>query len=249
MLTQYQLTLNPDRPCRPRPEWGYRLYAALLAEGPGEFGGSVHQDGVTPVSQFFTSDEQKLRWTVNLLGSQSEEALSGLLAQAQQFRLEKDGLTLEVAERRVETIRDVDELFRRAALYNGNHSLRFHTATAFKSQGQYLNLPTSRLIVQSLIKKWNGCITDCPIEDVDGQGMEALAAGLRCERFSLRDWTYYLKGRPIPGFVGELRLDNRLEGFHRQLADALLLFADFSGVGIKTALGMGGVEHWNLQER
>ena len=54
---------------------------------------------------------------------------------------------------------------------------------------------------------------------------------------------YYLKGSSIPGFVGELTLENRLEGFQRQLADALLLFADHAGVGIKTTLGMGGVEH------
>ena len=54
---------------------------------------------------------------------------------------------------------------------------------------------------------------------------------------------YVLKGSPIPGFVGELTLENRLEGFHRELADALLCFAPFSGVGIKTTLGMGGVEH------
>ena len=41
--------------------------------------------------------------------------------------------------------------------------------------------------------------------------------------------------------MGELTLENRLSGFHRQLADVLLLFSGYSGVGIKTALGMGGV--------
>lgn len=58
----------------------------------------------------------------------------------------------------------------------------------------------------------------------------------------LRDRTYYLKGRAIPGFTVELTLDNRLGGFHRQLTDALLLFSAYAGIGIKTALGMGGVE-------
>lgn len=43
--------------------------------------------------------------------------------------------------------------------------------------------------------------------------------------------------------VGDLTLENRLGGFHRELAEALLSFADFAGVGIKTTLGMGGVEH------
>ena len=34
MLTQYQLTLCPEQPCRPQPEWAYRLYAALLGTLP-----------------------------------------------------------------------------------------------------------------------------------------------------------------------------------------------------------------------
>ena len=137
-----------------------------------------------------------------------------------------------------------DELFALAAQGNSQlHRLRFCTPTCFKSVGQYLPLPTTRLIVQSLMKKWNGCISECPIEDEDGQGMETLAAGLRPRDFQLRSRTYYLKGNSIPGFVGELTLENRLNGFHRELADALLLFADFAGIGIKTTLGMGGVVH------
>jgi CRISPR/Cas system endoribonuclease Cas6 (RAMP superfamily) len=33
-----------------------------------------------------------------------------------------------------------------------------------------------------------------------------------------------------------------LSGFHKQLANALLAFGTYSGVGIKTTLGMGGLE-------
>lgn len=243
MLTQYRLTMRPEQPCSPRPEWGYRLYAALLAEAPDSFGAGVHQDAVTPLSQFLTVGSDAVIWTVNLLGGESEESLSALLDRQDALYLKKDRVRLTVTDRRRDTIRDVDGLFARAAGKSGCHLLQFQTAAAFKSQGQYLNLPTARLIVQSLLKKWNGCFPECPIEDEDGQGMEALAAGLRCRRFQLRDRMYYLKGSSIPGFVGELTLENRLSGFHRELADALLLFSGYSGVGIKTALGMGGVRH------
>ena len=242
MLTQYQLTLFPDRSCRPRPEWGYRLYAALLEEVPASFGAGAHRDGVTPVSQFLTIRDDSLLWTVSLLGEDSESALCPVLERAERFHLQKDGVVLSVQGRQVKKIPDVDELLARGAAHSGTHRLRFCTATAFKSRGQYLNLPTGRLIVQSLIKKWNGCFPDCPIEDDGGEGMEALAAGLRCKQFQLRDRMYYLKGSSIPGFVGELTLENRLGGFHRQLAGALLLFSAYAGIGIKTTLGMGGVQ-------
>ena len=52
-----------------------------------------------------------------------------------------------------------------------------------------------------------------------------------------------MKGNCIYGFGGHLNIKNNMTGFHKELADALLLFSQYSGIGIKTALGMGGVEH------
>ena len=243
MLRQYQMTLELPHTCRPCAEWGYRLYAALLEQTAEPFGSAVHRDGVTPISQFLSIGSDALTWTVNLLGAESEQSLSGLLEKQQTIWLKKDRVRVQIVDCRIDAIRDVEELFARAAGQDGDHVLRVQTPAAFKSQGEYLNLPTSRLLVQSLIRKWNGCFPDCPIEDEDGQGMEALAAGLRCRRFELRDQTYHLKGHAIPGFVGELTVENRLTGFHRELADVLLLFSGYAGIGIKTALGMGGVVH------
>ena len=242
MLTQYRLTLTPAAPCRPRREWAYRLYAALLERAPARFGAGAHRDGVTPVSQFLVPGGDGLLWTVNLLGEESEAALVPVLASAEAFHLEKDRADLAVASRTAETVADVEDLLLRGAHHGELFRLGFRTAAAFKSRGQYLNLPTARLILQSLVKKWNGCFPDCPIEDEDGEGLEALAAGLRCREFRLQNRMYYLKGSSIPGFVGDLTLENRLDGFQRDLTGALLLFAGYAGVGIKTALGMGGVD-------
>ena len=244
MLTRYQLTMQPDRPCAMGPEWGYRLYAALLSRTPEGYGAALHQNAVTPLSQFAWAEKNDaLHWTVSLLGETSEEILSPLLERTTALYLEKERVGLHVAAIRSDRVRDVDELFAQAARQEGRHVLRFQTPTAFKSRGQYVNLPTTRLLMQSLVQKWNGSFLDCPIEDEDGLGVETLAAGLRWRSFHLSDQFYRLKGSAIPGFVGRAVVENRLSGFHRQLADALLLFSGYSGVGIKTALGMGGVIH------
>ena len=244
MLTQYRLSLVQEGGAAPRQEWGYRLYAALLEKAPPDFASAVHEEIVTPVSQFFRADaDGAMVWTVNLLGEESEGALSEALETLSAVTLEKDRVRLRVLRRQRVTVSGVDELFALSGEKGGVHRLCFRTSTAFKSRGQYLNLPTSRLIVQSLIKKWNGCLVSCPIEDEDGEGIETIAAGLRCRSFRLRDRVYYLKGNSIPGFVGELTMENHLKGFHREFADAMLYFTAFAGVGIKTGLGMGGVEH------
>lgn len=244
MLTQYCFLLGVPDGARPRPEWGYRLYAALLDMLPAEFGASVHSGETTPVSQFVTvRRDGGCLWTVNLLGEDSEKAVSPTLDAAEAFAPDNGRLRLAVIERRKRVVPDADALLRQAARSPGLHTLTFRTPAAFKSQGRYVSLPTERLIVQSLLKKWNGSVPECPIEDEDGGGMDALANGLRFRGFRLRDAAYSLKGKRIPGFAGSLTLENRLDGFHRQIADALLIFSGFAGIGIKTALGMGGAEH------
>jgi CRISPR-associated endoribonuclease Cas6 len=239
MLTRYRLTVQVPADSRPGPAWGYRLYAALLEQTPPEFGEAVHRDAVTPVSQFFARSGDDWVWTVSLLGEGCGQLLGPLLAQTRTISLRQ--CPVAVTRTAQAAVDDVETLLTRAAGHSGLHTLHFETATAFKSQGRYVNLPTPWLVVQSLVKKWNGCFPDCPIEDTDGQGVAALAAGLRFTGFRLRDQRYVLKGSAIPGFVGTVTLENDLHGFHRQLADALLLFAAYAGVGIKTTLGMGGV--------
>lgn len=243
MLTHYCLTLIPDRPCAPRPEWAYRLYAALLEQAPAEFGARVHEIGISPISQYLDCRGKHFDWHVTLLGETAETALGPRLEQAVPFCLTKDQVLLTPRQKRKTYISAPEELFLRAAAGTGRHILEFRTASAFKSRGKYQVLPTSRLILQNLIQKWNGSFPDCPIEDEDGQGMEAMADGLLCRRFQLHDRTYFLKGNAVPGFVGTVTLENCLSGFHRELADALLTFAGYAGVGIKTSLGMGGVIH------
>ena len=241
MLTQYRLTLCSDELPQLTPEWGYRLYSALLAQAPPAFSRRVHADAVTPVSQFLICEGAPV-WTVTLLGQEAEAALGELLETCSFFRLEKHGLRLQVAHRTRRSVADVEELFRQAESSAGMYRLRFCTPAAFKSRGQYLNLPTSRLMVCNLVKKWNGSVPDCFIEDTDGAGLDAIAEGLFWREFALRSENYYLKGHRIPGFVGTAAVENQLSGFHRQLANALILFSSYAGVGIKTALGMGGVQ-------
>lgn len=246
LLTQYRLTLVPRTACQPRPEWGYPLYAALLEQVAPDFGEALHRDGVTPLSQYLVPTENpdgELLWSVTLLGPESQAYLGKQLETQRAIFLRKYQAELAIVEREICPVPDVETLLEQGGRCGPYHELQFRTATAFKSQGAYQILPSSRLILQNLIRKWNGCFPDCPIEDSDGQGLDTLAAGLHWKAFTLSDRRYCLKKAEIPGFIGRLTLQNRLrDAFHRRLAGTLLCFANYAGIGIKTTLGMGGVE-------
>ena len=214
----------------------YPLYAAMLERAPRDFGARLHESAVTPVSQYVSGG----LWQVSLFGEDAALNLSPVLEQMQTvfLRREQTELGLQLLDR--DTISSVEELLDRQLPQRG--TLHLMTPTAFKSAGVYQLLPTQRLLIQSLILKWNGCFgAECPIED-DGGGLEALAAGLRYRSVRLDTRDYAMKHTRIPGILGEIAYENNLSGFHRQLSDALLTFGTYSGIGIKTALGMGGLQ-------
>lgn len=241
MLIQYQFKLKPDKACAPRSEWAYCFYAMLLEHT--EFADVWHENGRTPISQNLVCTPEGVCWTVTLLGVQAVNALDDFLAEKTSYYLKREQINFKVLTRHREKIADADALFARAQQIHTLHQLDFITPTAFKSHGQYQILPSAHLIVQSLVNQWNCCFTDCLIEDEDGQGAETIANQLVCRRLRLRNQSYLMKQQRIPGFMGTLVLENRLKGFHKHLADVLLEFAPFCGIGIKTTLGMGGITH------
>lgn len=234
MITQYLLRLESGGRVLPA-QLAYPLYAALLERAPGAFSTLVHQPGFTPVCQYLHDNI----WYVSLLCPEAVHALSPILEDWRAVTLHRDGIRLnaEVLDHR--TIAHPTQFLDCPIL--PEFHLEFRSPTAFKSGGNYQLLPTQRFLIQSLLLRWNAYFAEiCPIED-DGEGLNALAQGLAYRAVTLQTQNYQMKQAVIPGVVGHLHIQNQLNGFHRQLANALFHFGVFSGCGIKTALGMGGI--------
>ena len=116
----------------------------------------------------------------------------------------------------------------------------FLTAASFKQNGRYVIFPQERLILQSLIMRWNEVFPQYVLEDEDA--FQAILAGIHIVDYQLRTSRFHLKGIRIPGFIGSCIVEARLALPLMELWNTLLLFADYSGIGIKTGLGMGGLQ-------
>ena len=97
------------------------------------------------------------------------------------------------------------------------------------------------LVTESISRTWEQFI--CPIEDTENRGLQTLAEAALCTKLDVHTTSYPLKTATVPGVVGSMTIKNCATGFHQLWLDALLYLAQFTGVGIKTALGMGGVTH------
>lgn len=231
MIRSYRFQLSSPQ----NANIAYPLYAALLERAPREFAARVHESTVTPVSQYVCGDT----WQVSLFGDEAIGTLAPVLEALQEVSLRREHTCLELRLASVRSVGTVDELLDAPPLRQGTLQLR--TPAAFKSAGVYQLLPTQRLLMQSLLLKWNGCFADhCFIED-EGGGLEALAEALRYRSLELRSAEYAMKRTRIPGVTGDLDFELRSSDFLTRLASALLTFGTYSGLGIKTALGMGGL--------
>ena len=226
MITQYSMKLDSSLPASA----GYPLYAALLEQSPRDFGDLVHNLGTTPISQYVCNDE----WRISLLGEEANLAMADILENLESLELGKLHKTVRITQLEKRTLWSADDFW--GAAMPGK--LTFVTPTAFKSGGAYQLLPTQRLLLQSLIQKWNNCFGDnCFVDDTE-ETLALLSHQLRYTGIRLESTGYSLKNTTIPGALGTIRIQPDADS---PLLGALLRFGAFSGVGIKTALGMGGL--------
>lgn len=117
--------------------------------------------------------------------------------------------------------------------------LIFKTSTSFKSQNAYQPFPDLERIFQSLLKRWNTFSNSYTFTAPD------LAKQL-CQATTLVDYQvkfkpYRVEKTQIPAFIGHYTVRFKKNHSLAPLAMLLLFYSQFTGVGIKTSLGMGGI--------
>ena len=217
----------------------YAFYSCLLSLLPPAFGERMHLPGETPIAQYIHAEAGTTFWRVNLLDQSAEEAASPVLDGLRSIPLHTGAQELELLECARTSAEDLMRQARELASQR-YITLRFLTPTAFRQAGNYVVLPEKDLILQSLINKWNAAFPNYPMEDSDA--LQMLSDGLRVSDYRLRTGRFLIKDCRIPGFFGSLNLDTRFSPPILELWKLLLVFAERSGIGIKTALGMGGVK-------
>ena len=218
----------------------YPLYAWLLSCVPHEAGALLHEDGAKPLTQYVCREQETFWWVINLLTDDAITLFAPVLEQKQAADLHLGTISFE--QHTVETIESPQEIITRAqSLQEINRfPLTLLTPTAFKQQGRYVILPQESLILQSLVRRWDESFPDYPLDDPDA--FQALLQGTHIVDYSLHSLRHPLKQTKIPSFQGRVILEAHLSAPLMEIMKTLYVFAPYAGLGIKNALGMGGVK-------
>lgn len=239
MIYRYRLQFTSSDELRLRSDDAYRLYAWLLSQLPEEYGDELHIQQEHPISHYLHCEAGKSpQWIISILSDETNKLLQPILCSTREIEL--NNITLSVEQLIVEPPVSPKDLILAARSKDSSCAvLMLHTPTTFKQNGSYVLFPQELLIVQSLINRWNCFCQDFPLNDEEA--FQMLLNGIRITDYSLHSKRYRLKGTLISGFCGKLTLSARLPLPLQELWGLLLLWAPYSGLGIKTALGMGGV--------
>lgn len=242
MIRQYHLTLRSEEAIPFRSDLAYPLYGEIMRSVSQEFGEMAHEQGFTPLSQYIERiDGNSIRWHVTLFGEWAEQEIAPFLDGVSSVSLDVSDLTFrtEGAPEVIQTtLKDILTKASGQEDATARREIRLVSPTTFKSAGEYVLFPSASLIIRSLAASWNAAAEEVVLDDEDMLRM--LTEGIRINGYRLSSTTFRMKGQHIPAFSGTLRFHVRLAAPLQTIWNALLLFGAYSGVGIKTALGMGG---------
>ena len=212
----------------------------LIDEG---FADKMHSSGYHPYSQFVMIVDGKLRWVINVLDEEAEKFIVKKLLEddVKSVHINKleDDLNIINKEYFVTTY---DELFKECYFKNDSRyiEVRFLTPTAFKQNNRYQFFPDIKLIFQSLMMKYDAASSQNVI--FDAELLKHFEENTEIVSYNLRSTSFFVNANKIPAFIGRLVFKINGPMQMANLAYLLLRFGAYSGVGIKSGMGMGGIE-------
>lgn len=218
------------------------FHGFLMEQIAPDYAAKMHEMQMRPYSQYLSFADERIFWTICALNDNAYKNLClPLLGNSlQTVNLKHKNLNLPIISKKTESI-SLENFFNKTfwAEHSRLVTVHFLTPCSFKTQGKYLFYPTVKHIIQSLAMKFDAAGYDYSVY------MPEMVADLEEKvyivQYNLRSKKFQLEGVKIPAFVGNITL--KINGTNQivSLLHMLLAFGEYSGIGIKCALGMGAV--------
>lgn len=204
---------------------------------------AMHLSGTKPFTISVKYENSKVIFEINLLTLTASSMMHNILLDGalNSFALNSTGQKdyfINQKQSQVLTEKNLTDSF-----YNERPQRKilvdFVTPTSFKSEGQYVFYPNLRLLFQSLMRKYNYVFEGR--ENIDKELLKNICKNVHIKGYKLHSNHYSIHKARIPTFSGSVYLVCSGTETLISYINVLLKFAEYAGVGIKTALGMGAV--------
>lgn len=226
---------------------GPMLQSVLMEHIDDLYAEQLHASTLNPYSQYCSTNEKgEIIWRIGALTNDAIEKLIEPASKIEKFTLRNLDKAFIVTRKTRESF-GVDRLIEvLKADAPSTFCVGFVSPAAFRSKGRYVIMPDVRLIFQNLLMRYNQVYAGDA--EVDPETLDYIVGRVSVSSYNLHSHYFSRtmgESSRIPAFLGSLTL--RVEGPQslRGLVAMLLAFAEVSGIGIKTSMGMGGIQLMN----
>ena len=218
-----KLVLTFKRIDHPAQDLAVKFHGFLMEQLDSDYVDYLHQQQTNPYATKVIQGKEDTQWVVHLLTDDLEDKVFMTLLQIKEVSL-NDLPKLSVEKVEIQEL-GADKLLE---IFNSEDnqtyfSIIFETPTGFKSQGSYVIFPS-----------------------IEEDTLDYLSEHSTITNYRLETSYFRVHGQRIPAFRG--RLIFKVQGAQtlKAYVKMLLTFGEYSGLGMKTSLGMGGIK---LEER
>lgn len=219
-----------------------RFHGFLMEQISSEYAESLHRSQLHPYTQHLEKRGADWYWIVSCLSREAaKHILCDGLEKTEDIVLHNLNGSIRILQKTYEEypLEALAEMFYQEQCSRYLH-VHFISPTAFKQNGRYLFFPDIRCIYQSLMNKYDAAVHDEGM--ADEETLQYLCENTQMVQYDLKSVNYHLEGVRIPSYIGNITLKVKGAQTMVNFAHALFSFGEYSGVGIKTALGMGAIK-------
>lgn len=246
MLTSLEITLMPPADNKFSFHLGSLLHGFLIENIDSEYAGYLHNNQLKPFSQFlyFDKKNKKYIWKINVLNKEAkEQLLIPLISNINDsIKLKNKSMEISVENKTLSSsisYKKMSEDYYLNLESKKRNRITFLTPVSFKSGGGYTIFFEVHNLYSNLLKKWNSFATGISLEDDEVK--DHLIKYTKVIGYNLKSTKFGMEGVRINSFLGEVCLIVNGPDSLVRIANLLFKFGEYSGLGVKTALGMGGM--------
>jgi CRISPR-associated endoribonuclease Cas6 len=218
------------------------FHGIIMERVASTYANELHESQVNPFSQFVQAiSPRRSVWHVRTLNEEAYENIILPLSQTNELYLRQRGQTIKITGTTIEKT-SYSEMI--ASEYERTprkiFRIQLHSPMTFKIKDEYQIFPDLYYIFRNLMNRFDAFSPE--VQLYDQEALTHLREHTAIVEYKLRTTRFYLEKTTIPAMLGEMKVKVNGGTNMQHLVGLLLQYAQYSGIGIKTSLGMGGCE-------